>query len=515
LHTIVRIFILLGLTIPPILIPLNFIDGRNELGGVRGLDRLSFSNVGLSHTDRYWAHLVLAIFVVTSVCFIVQRELQDYRRLQNSRSGFESDAYGPSSVLVISNSKEKLSMKAIQQHFRTVPGGIKAISVNRDYSSLRTKLQKRAALIERLEIAETNLIKKANCRGRTVLRKSEDARDDGNGKSTPRWAKYLDQKERPLTRLPVQPWLPSLPFLGAQVDTIYHLSAKVAQLNLEIERDQQHSHKFPETNSAFIYLNKRLPISLAALALKIRIPPTWTLKRGTTLDDTIWQNVSISWWQHCLQTTAIYLLVATLTLGFAFPVTLIGSLSQIKYLANVVSWLQWIETLPTWLVAVIQGVLPPVMLGLLTAMVPVALRLLANMQGLHSRQATENYVQVYYFTFLFVQVFLTVSLSAGITTILGELTDTIQSIPAVLAQNLPKACNYFFSYIIMHTFTTIVSTLVEVNGLINLFILSPTFDKTARHKWMRGQSLGLQKWSTFIPVLTNIACIGVFPWPIN
>jgi hypothetical protein len=114
-----------------------------------------------------------------------------------------------------------------------------------------------------------------------------------------------------------------------------------------------------------------------------------------------------------------------------------------------------------------------------------------------------------------VQVFLTVSLSAGITTILGELTDTIQSIPAVLAQNLPKACNYFFSYIIMHTFTTIVSTLVEVNGLINLFILSPTFDKTARHKWMRGQSLGLQKWSTFIPVLTNIACIGVFPWPIN
>jgi hypothetical protein len=164
---------------------LNFIDSRNKLRGVRGLDRLSFSNVGLSHTDRYWAHLVLTIFIVTSVCFIVQRELQDYRRLQNSRSGFESDAYGPSSVLVILNSKEKLSMKAIQQHFRTVPGSIKAISVNRDYSSLRTKLQKRATLIERLEIAETNLIKKANCRGRTVLRKSEDARDDGNGKSTP------------------------------------------------------------------------------------------------------------------------------------------------------------------------------------------------------------------------------------------------------------------------------------------------------------------------------------------
>jgi hypothetical protein len=75
LHTVMRIFILLGLTITLILIPLNTIDGRNELQGVKGLDRLSFSNVGLSHTDRYWAHLALAIFVIVSVCYILQHEL--------------------------------------------------------------------------------------------------------------------------------------------------------------------------------------------------------------------------------------------------------------------------------------------------------------------------------------------------------------------------------------------------------------------------------------------------------
>jgi hypothetical protein len=71
LHTVVRIFILLALTIPPILILLNLLERRDKLGGVRGLDRLSFSNVGFLYTNRYWAHLVLAVFAVVSVCFLL------------------------------------------------------------------------------------------------------------------------------------------------------------------------------------------------------------------------------------------------------------------------------------------------------------------------------------------------------------------------------------------------------------------------------------------------------------
>jgi hypothetical protein len=53
LQTMLRIFALLGLIILPVLLLLNIIDGRNELGGVRGLDRLSFLNISLSHTGRY------------------------------------------------------------------------------------------------------------------------------------------------------------------------------------------------------------------------------------------------------------------------------------------------------------------------------------------------------------------------------------------------------------------------------------------------------------------------------
>jgi hypothetical protein len=60
------------------------------------------------------------------------------------------------------------------------------------------------------------------------------------------------------------------------------------------------------------------------------------------------------------------------------------------------------------------------------------------------------------------------------------------------------------------TLTTFASTLVQVTGFISMFVLSPLISKSSRQKWTRRQSLGLQKWSTFVPVFTNMACIGIF-----
>jgi hypothetical protein len=51
---------------------------------------------------------------------------------------------------------------------------------------------------------------------------------------------------------------------------------------------------------------------------------------------------------------------------------------------------------------------------------------------------------------------------------------------------------------------------MQIAGLISMFVLSPLFDRSPRQKWMRRQSLGLQKMGTFVPVFTNMACIGIF-----
>jgi hypothetical protein len=51
LYTIVRIFLLFCLTVLLILLLINIINGQNESGRVKGLDRLSFLNVGPLYTD--------------------------------------------------------------------------------------------------------------------------------------------------------------------------------------------------------------------------------------------------------------------------------------------------------------------------------------------------------------------------------------------------------------------------------------------------------------------------------
>lgn len=53
LHTIIRIFITLGLIVMPILILLNVVYSKNESRGIKGLDLLSILNIRLLYIDKY------------------------------------------------------------------------------------------------------------------------------------------------------------------------------------------------------------------------------------------------------------------------------------------------------------------------------------------------------------------------------------------------------------------------------------------------------------------------------
>lgn len=84
LRTLLRIFIALSLIVIPTLVPLNLIHGKNAPGGVQGLDRLSWANVGLAYTSFYWAHLIMAIMVSTFVCYTIYIELTEYIRIRQA-----------------------------------------------------------------------------------------------------------------------------------------------------------------------------------------------------------------------------------------------------------------------------------------------------------------------------------------------------------------------------------------------------------------------------------------------
>jgi hypothetical protein len=337
-----------------------------------------------------------------------------------------------------------------------------------------------------------------------------DENYDEDDYGEPMWMQYIKEKDRETIRMPIfgWSWMPALPLLGKKVDKIYHCRKELARLNLEIEIDQQHPERFPLMNSAFVQFNHQVAAHMACQSVSHHMPQQMTPRMvEISPDDVIWDNMSIKWWERYLRTFGVIVIVSAMVVGWAFPVAFTGLLSQLSYLEGNFSWLAWLSKLPKWVVSAAQGILPPLFLAILMALLPVILRFLTRNQGVHTGMAIELTVQHYYFAFLFVQVFLVVSISSGFSTILNSVRD-VTSVPSLLAENIPKASNYFFSYMVLQAMSVSAGALVQIVGLVSWFILAPIFDNTARMKWARTTNLNQVQWGTFFPVYTNLASIG-------
>ncbi|KAL4807278.1 hypothetical protein BDV18DRAFT_115311 [Aspergillus unguis] len=327
----------------------------------------------------------------------------------------------------------------------------------------------------------------------------------------PLWQKYIRQKDRDTMRLPIFgiSWMPSIWLLGKKVDTIDYCRKEVARLNLEIEIDQQHPERFPLMNSAFIQFNHQVAAHMACQAVSHHVPKMMAPRTvEISPDDVIWDNMSIKWWERYLRTFGILAIVIAMVIGWAFPVAFTGLLSQLSYLEGAFTWLSWIGKMPEWFISAVQGILPPLFLAILMAILPLILRFLCRTQGLQTGMGIELTVQNYFFAFLFVQLFLVVAIASSFSTIIDNITN-FTNWPELLAQNIPSSSNYFFSYMILQALSVSAGALVQIVSLLSWFILAPILDSTARRKWARTTNLNQMQWGTFFPVYTTLASIGL------
>ncbi|RFU74844.1 hypothetical protein TARUN_7413 [Trichoderma arundinaceum] len=334
------------------------------------------------------------------------------------------------------------------------------------------------------------------------------------------WAKYLKKKDRPTHRLPPWgvSWLPGLPLFNTKVDTIYWCRAELARLNMEIEEDQQHPDRFPLMNSAFIQFNHQVAAHMACQSIIHHIPRQMAPRMNEISPrDVLWSNMALSWWQEWLRTGAVTLVVLAMIFLWAIPVAWTAALGQLDQLIQQTSWLAFLRENAAIENAAkaVAGVLPAVVLALLLFLVPMILNILAEIKGAKTGAQKSEFVQIFYFAFLFVQVFLIVSIASFFAASIDKLVDNITELDSVkavldlLATNLPKAANYFFSYMILQAMSTSSGTLLQIGALFVWFIVARLLDSTARSKWSRNTTLSDVNWGTFFPVYTNFACIAI------
>ena len=68
--TLLKILVSLNVILNPVLVPLSLFQGKDGQGEVCSLDRLSWANVGLAHSNVCWAHLSVALTVFICMCCV-------------------------------------------------------------------------------------------------------------------------------------------------------------------------------------------------------------------------------------------------------------------------------------------------------------------------------------------------------------------------------------------------------------------------------------------------------------
>jgi hypothetical protein len=328
---------------------------------------------------------------------------------------------------------------------------------------------------------------------------NQDSPDDDEHAA---WRKYIKEKDRDTMRLPLldKTWWPSLPLIGKKVDTIYYCREELARLNYEIEQDKANPEKYELMNSAFIQFNHQIGAHMACQSLSHHVPRMMAPRTVEVNPNyVLWDNLSIKWWQRYFKKGVAIAVIIPLIVLWGFPVSFTALLSQVSYLTGLLPWLNWINDLPRWVVNFIQGVLPPLFVAILLAVLPILMRFLATFSGVATAGERELKVQNFYFAFIFVQLVLVVSIAAGITKTIKKIIDNPVSVPATLATNLPGASTYFYSYLILQALSISSGTLLQI-GRVVFLLLSRFLDTTARQKVSRVLSGSTVAWGTFITV---------------
>ncbi|KAG5938289.1 hypothetical protein E4U59_003873 [Claviceps monticola] len=189
---------------------------------------------------------------------------------------------------------------------------------------------------------------------------------------------------------------------------------------------------------------------------------------GVRPDEVIWSSLRLTWWELIVRRFLILTLVTAAIIFWAVPSAFIGSISNIETVTKHFKFLNFLNLLPKVILNFIQSFLPAIALSLLMAIVPWLLRICGAISGIPTTTRVELFVQNVYFAFQVVQVFLITTLTSAASSALGAILSNPLGAKDLLAANIPKASNFYLSYILIQSYWGGVYPIYTTMGVIAL-----------------------------------------------
>jgi hypothetical protein len=433
----------------------------------------------------------------------------------------------------------------------------------KDTSALRALVEDREATAARLQQAEVNLIRMANTARYKHLKKHPPAsstlnahlnqaaapaepsqHDSEKGETVDTTVRFSEPQvsalDSPTVEKPPDPdyvhpygldpllpdvrgsvaalWLPvqsrphhrPLRNFGRRVDTIRWTRERLKALNREIWklRRKHRGGDGEPLNAAFVEFDSQASAQVAFQTLTHHQPLHMSPRYiGLQPDEIIWSALRVRWWEHIMRRFFVMGVITAAIIFWSIPAVLVGMISNIKSLSKNIFFLSWIMDLPGPILGVIQGLLPALALSWLMAAVPWMLRGCARVAGVPSHALVELYVQHAYFAFQVVQVFLVTTLTSAASAAIIDVLKDPMSVKDVLSENLPKASNFYLSYILIQCLGAGSGKLASFGDLIRHQIIGKVI-MNPRSRFSRWKRLTKVHWGAEYPRFTNMGVIG-------
>lgn len=437
---------------------------------------------------------------------MIARELVFYISLRQAYllSPLYSNRISSRTVLFTSVPEEFLNEGKLRKTFGKA---VKHIWIARDCEKIEELVKERDQVAFKLEAAETKLIKLAGAARLKAIKKGTAPTDEPevglDGESGSVAARWIDPKQRPTHRLKF--------LIGKKVDTINWCRSELDRLIPEVDALQE-SHRAGEAKyipSVFIEFYTQTEAQAAYQSLAhhqaLHMAPRFI---GIDPEQLIWKNLSMTWAKRVISNILALAFVSALVIFWSIPVGFVGILSNIDGLIEKYHWLKWLNKIPPVIFGVVKGLLPAVLLAVLMALLPIVLRLAAKKSGAPSLAAIELRTQNFYFAFQVIQVFLVATLASAASATAAKIAANPSQATALLSQNLPKASNFYLSFIIVQGLTLSATAVAQIVGVIIFKILGKLLDNTPRKMFTRFSNLAGLGWGTVLPIYTNLLVIS-------
>lgn len=481
---------LLGIALTwPILLPINATGG----GSAKQLDKLSFSNV--VKNKHIWAHVVVAWVFFLSIIFLLAWER--LRLIGIRQAHYLDERYAARlsarTVLFMNVPREACQAENLREYFGEEADRCWPVTDTGDLDALVSRRNETAYALER---AELDLLITAAKRSKRYPGMTDGSNGE-NGRVT------VPKAHRPTQRLP--------PIVGTKVDPIDASRNMVVELAEKIESHRSSpSRNIPGQSAVFVAFTDQSAahraFQMVSFQAKVPIEDRFLAVQPK---EVLWNNLSMPLPTRLSKASFALAFIIVFTIFFSIPVGILGTISNVKYLADNYSWLHWLLDLPPVVLSLLEGLLPPFIISWFVSYVPKLFRHVAKLSGEPTIPQAELKTQAWYFAFQVFQIFLVTTFSSGAASVVKEIARSPQSAPILLAQSLPTASNFYLTYFILQGTASAASNVLNYSDLFTYLFYEYYWLKTPREKFTTYAQMKGTPWASWYPKFATFLVIAI------